>query len=324
ASAIASVEGINIGTTAGQVNVTWKPIAGVNEYNIYKAQPSTGTQVPAGALFGYIGSAYGAGFTDSNIIADYAQVPPRHYDPFARGQIIGVTPITGGTGYVATTTTAVITTGTGAGASVGVIVQNGAVVGFIVGDPGHDYQPGDTIAIAGAGTGATASLQVGAESGTYPSVPGYFQERRIYANTLNQTDTYFMSQPGAFRNFDSRIPPIDTDAIIGSPWSVQVDGIQWLVQTSGGLLVMTGRAAWLLVGAGTFATNVQAISPSSQDAVPQAFTGVSPTVPPIKITYDVIYVNSKGSYYYALPYQLYVLSEPIDLTELATHLFTDF
>src|ERR1019366_3347312 len=140
ASAIAAVEGINIGTTAGQVNVTWKPIAGVNEYNIYKAQPSTGTQVPAGALFGYIGSAYGAGFTDSNIIADYAQVPPRHYDPFARGQIIGVTPITGGTGYVATTTTAVITTGTGAGASVGVIVQNGAVVGFIVGDPGHDYQ----------------------------------------------------------------------------------------------------------------------------------------------------------------------------------------
>jgi hypothetical protein len=323
ASSAASVEGVNIGTTAGQVNVTWKQIAGVNEYNIYKAQPSTGTPIPGGSLFGYIGSAYGAGFTDSNIVADYAQVPPRHYDPFARGQIFGVVTITGGTGYT-TATTSVITTATGAGANIGVIVQNGAVVGFIVGDSGHDYQPGDTIAISGAGSGATASLQVGPESGTYPSVPGYFQERRVYGNTLNQTDTYFMSQPGAFTNFDSRIPPIDTDAIIGSPWSVQVNGIQWMIQTSGGLLVMTGSSAWLLVGAGTFATNVQAISPSSQDDVPQAFTGVSPIVPPIKINYDVLYVNSKGSYYFALPYQLYVPPEPIDLTELATHLFTDF
>lgn len=323
-SAIAGTKGVDISAKAGQVNVTWTPIAGVNEYNIYKAQPSTGTAVPGGALFGYIGSAYGGGFTDSNIVADYSQVPPRHYDPFARGQITGVNGITGGAGYTSAAT-AVITTSTGAGASIGVIVQNGAVVGFIVSDPGHDYEPTDTIAIVGPpGAGATASLQVGPESGTYPSVPGYFQQRRVYANTQNQTDTYFMSQPGAFKNFDSRIPPIDTDAIVGNPWSVQVNGIQWLIQTSGGLLVMTGSSAWLLAGQGSFATNVQAISPSSQDDVPQAFTGVSPIVPPIKINYDVIYVNSMGSYYYALPYQLYVLSEPIDLTELSSHLFTGF
>ena len=322
ASPVASVQGVDIATTAGQINVTWTSVAGVNQYNIYKAQPSTGTPVPTGSLFGYIGTAYGNGFTDSNIVGDYSQVPPLHKDPFARGQIFGVTPITGGTGY--TNAAAAITTSTGAGVSIGTVVQNGAVVGYIISDNGHDYAPTDTVTITGDGTGATASLIVGPESGTYPSVPGYFQERRVFANTLNQTDTYFMSQTGAFTNFDSRIPPIDTDAIIGSPWSVQVNGIQWMVQTSGGLLVMTGSSAWLLAGAGSFATNVQAISPSTQDDVPQAFTGVSPRVPPIKINYDVLYVNSKGSYYFALPYQLYVLSEPIDITELATHLFTDF
>ena len=323
ASDTANVTGVEIATTSGQVNIAWTQIPGVDQYNIYKAQPSIGTPIPGGSLFGYIGSAYGAGFIDSNILPDYSQVPPLHIDPFARGQILGVTPITGGTGYTAATT-ATITTATGASASIVVIVQNGSVVGFILDDAGHDYQPTDTIAIVGAGTGATASLQVGPESGTYPSVVGYFQQRRAYANTLNSTDTYFMSQPGAFTNFDSRIPTIATDAIIGSPWSVQVNGIQWMIQTSGGLLVLTGSSAWLLAGAGSFATNVQAISPSSQDDVPQAFTGVSPIVQPIKINYDVIYVNSKGSYYYALPYQLYVLSEPIDLTELSTHLFTGF
>lgn len=169
---------------------------------------------------------------------------------------------------------------------------------------------------------ATAELVVGPESGTYPSTVSYFQERRAYANTLNNPDTYFMSQPGSFTNFDSRIPTIASDAIIGSPWAVQVDGIQWMVPTSGGLLVMTGLSAWLLAGAGSFATNVQPISPSTQDAVPQAFSGCSATVPPIKINYDVIYVESKNSYYYDLPYQLYTLSEPIDITELSTHLFS--
>lgn len=322
ASPIARATGIEISTQAGQVNISWDSVIEVNQYNVYKAQPSTGVPIPGGSLFGYIGSAYGTAFTDVNIIPDFAQVPPRHVDPFARGQIIGVEGVSGGTGY--TVATATITTATGAGASIEVVVQNGAVVGYIVSDAGHDYGNGDTVTISGDGTGATASLLVGAQSGTYPSVPGYFQERRAFANTRNQTDTYFMSQPGAFKNFDSRIPPIATDAIVGSPWSVQVNGIQRMIQTSGGLLVMTGRSAWLLAGAGSFATNVQAISPSTQDDVPQAFTGVSPIVPPVKINYDIIYLNSKGSYYYALPYQLYVLSEPVDLTELSTHLFMGY
>jgi hypothetical protein len=108
-------------------------------------------------------------------------------------------------------------------------------------------------------------------------VVAYFQERRAYAYTLNNPDTYFMSQPGAFTNFDSRIPTIDTDAIIGSPWSVQVNGVQWMLPTTGGLMVFTGLQTWLLVGQGSFATNVGAISPSSQVTNPQPEIGCSPT-----------------------------------------------
>lgn len=324
ASPFGSTSGVSIATELGQINLSWSAVDDVNQYNIYKAQPSYGQSVPVGAQFGYIGSAFGVAFKDTNIVPDFSQVPPLHKNPFARGQIAGINIVTGGAGYTGTVT-ATITTSTGAGADLDVVTLNGAVVAVIVQDAGHDYATGDTVAFTGGGgIGATGTLVIGPHSGTYPSVPGYFQQRRVYANTLNSPDTYFMSQPGAFTNFDSRIPPIDTDAIIGSPWAVQVDGIQFMVQTSGGLLVLTGQAAWVLVGAGSFGTNAQPISPSSQDAVPQPNAGCSPTVPPIKINYDVIIVGAKGSFYYDIAYQLYATAEPVDLTQYATHLFVGF
>ena len=140
----------------------------------------------------------------------------------------------------------------------------------------HLKAAGDALVVTGDGEGAAASLTIGPESGTYPSVVSYFQERRAYANSLNAPDTYWMSQPGAFKNFDVRNPTIASDAVTGSPWAVQVNGIQWMLQTSGGLLVMTGLSAWLLASTGSFATNVQP------------------------------------------------LSEPIDLTEISSHLFTGY
>jgi hypothetical protein len=317
---------VDIAATAGSIVVTWTPSTtpGVNEYNIYKATPAYLAAVPPGALYGFAGTAYGASFVDGNIVADFSQVPPTHQNPFARGSIQSVEVLTS-TGTV-TTATYAITSANGTGAVLSLIIVGGVLEAILVEDGGEDYEPGDPIAITvtSGGGAATAELTIGPETGTYPSTVSYFQERRAYANTLNDPDTYFMSQPGAFTNFDTRIPTIDSDAITGSPWSFEVNGIQWMVPTSGGLLVMTGLSAWLLVGTGSFATNVQEISPSSQNVTTQAFSGCSPTVPPIKINYDVIYVEAMGSYYRDLPYQLYALSEPIDITENSSHLFKNY
>ena len=123
-----------------------------------------------------------------------------------------------------------------------------------------------------------------------------FQERRGYGYSLNNPDTYWFSQPGAPNNFDFRVPPISSDAITGSPWSVQVNGIQFFSIVAAGLLVWTGSSAWLLVGQGSFATNVQPLTPTSQVATPQAVTGYAPTVMPVKINYDVLFASSKGLY----------------------------
>lgn len=322
ASEIATItSAVDIASTAGTITLTLglSPTQGVNEYNIYKATPAYDASTPpTGALFGYAGSCYGAQFLDTNIVADFTQVPPTHQNPFARGQILGAKVINPGSGSSFTVT---INSTTGTDAVLVPIVVSDALVGFIDEDAGMNYQLTDTMTL---NNGATATLIVGPESGTYPGVPFYFQERRGYAYSLNNPDTYWMSQPGSFTNFDFRIPTIDSDAITGSPWSIEVNGIQWCIQAPAGLLVLTGLSAWLLVGTGSFATNVQAISPSSQVANPQPFTGCSPTVPPIKINYDIIYVQAQGSIYLDLPYQLYTLSEPIDLTQFSSHLFTDF
>jgi len=160
-------------------------------------------------------------------------------------------------------------------------------------------------------------------SSDFPSTVSYVQERRVFADTLNQPDTYFMSQPGAFRNFDTRTPTIDSDAITGAPWSVQVDGIQWMIDRPGGLVVLTGREAWQLTGPGGSSLNPQALTPANQQAQPQAFNGAHNHFPPVVIGEDIIYLQSKGSIFRDLTYQFYQnIYTGADLTLNSSHLFT--
>lgn len=170
------------------------------------------------------------------------------------------------------------------------------------------------------GSGATAKLVVGKSSGTYPGVCAYFQQRRVYASSLNKPDTYWMSQPGLFLNMDSSIPVTDGDSITGTPWAQQINGIQFLVPMPGGLVVLTGKGAWQLNGG-----QQAAITPSNQDAVPQAYNGCNSTVQPIVNNYDIIYVQSKGSILRDLSYNFFTnIYTGTDLTILSNHLFTGF
>lgn len=322
ASAIIHVPtAVDIASTAGSIKLTWTPVSGVQVYNVYKAQPGyAGTLVPVGAMFGFAGQALGGELIDSNIVPDFQQVPPKHKNPFARGQIIAVTPTAAGAGY--TSATATVTSGTGSGAVLQVGIVSGGVAYIIIDDAGRNYAVGDTVVITGDGAGATAVIRVGPSTGTFPSVPAYFQQRRFYANSLNLPDTYWGSQPGAYSNFDSRIPTVDSDSITGTPWAVQINGIQFMLPMPGGLMTLTGLEAWLLGGTGGSALAPQPITPSSQQAVPQAFNGCHNHVPPVKIDQDIIYVQAKGSNVrniaYNLPNNIYT---GLDLTLNSSHLF---
>lgn len=325
ASVIANIpNAVNISSTAGSITVNWTPVAGVRQYNIYKAQPGYGTAIPVGALFGFAGTTYGTSFIDSNIVPDFSQVPPLYTNPFARGAVTGVTITNGGSGYF-TSATITVNSGTGSGAVIAAVAQGGVIVGAVIYSAGSGYIPSDTITITGDGSGATATLTVGALTGTYPSAVSYVQQRRLYANSQNQPNTYWMSQPGAFTNFDRRIPTIDSDAITGNPWAVQVNGIQFVVNMPGGGIVLTGDDAWQLTGNGGSSLNPQPITPSTQQAQPQAYNGCHTHIPPIKIDYDILYVQAKGSIVRNLSYQYYQnIYTGIDLTLNSPQLFTGF
>lgn len=325
ASINADVLNNNISINAGTNTIKWNTVTGATSYNIYAAVPAFTTTPFAnpgfvGGTYGFIGSSFGLQFLDTNIIPDFTRTAPTHNDPFARGSIASVTVVTGGSGYTQSTVGYTITTSTGSGFRGEPIIESGSFVGFLIYDNGKDYANTDTIAITG-GTGATATLIVGPQTGTYPGTVQFFQQRLVYADTINEPDTYFMSQTGLYNNFDSSLPTVDSDAIIGAPWGVQINGIQFMQPTITGLLAFTGNGVWLINGGSSGA----AITPSNQNAQAQAQIGCSALVPPLYLNLHILYVQSKNSVVRDVAYDfINNVFKGTDLTILSNHLFTGY
>ena len=304
----------DISVYAGSNAISWNAVSGATSYNIYGATPSYVTAVPVGSQFGFLGSAFGTQFTDTNIAANFTQTAPTHQNPFARSSITQVVFSAGGSGY-STSTGYSITTSTGSGFAGFPIVSSGALVGFFITNGGQNYAAGDTISFT-VGTGAMATLTLSPSSGTYPGVVAYFQQRRGYAYTINQPDTYFFSKTGLYSNFDYGIPTTDNDAITGTPWAQQINGIQWMIPMPNGLVVLTGNGGWLLNG-----VNGGAFTPASQSAIQQANVGASAIVQPILINADILFVQAKNSIVRDLTYNFFTnIYMGEDKTILANHL----
>ena len=159
-----------------------------------------------------------------------------------------------------------------------------------------------------------------ASTGASPGTIQYFQQRLVYANSINNPNTYNMSQPGLYTNFDYSIPTIDSDAITGTPWGIQVNGIQWMVPTITGLLTFMGNGVWLVNGG-----NSIAITPSNQNAQLQSGIGCSATVNPLVIGIHVLYVQAKNSIVRDINYNfLYNVFTGEDITIWSNHLFLGY
>jgi hypothetical protein len=311
--------------------LSWPAVKGATYYNIYAESPraiqSTAPTYPPTYIAGRIGQTSTTSFVDTGVTPDYSLGPPQHNNPFSRGAIVSGNVTNGGGGYKFEGATGTIGTSTGSGGIVTPVnVLPGAYIGSIyIYNAGSNYTQGDTLTInanGSGGSGATATLTIGPESGTYPGVVGYFQQRRFYASTQNNPDTYWASQTGLYLNFDTHFPTVNNDALTGSPWAIAVDGIQWLIAMPGGLIALTGRQAWQLTGPGGSSQNPQPITPSGQEAQPQMFNGISATVFPIRIDDEVIFVQSKGSIYRMFKYQyFYNIYTGNDITEFSTQLF---
>lgn len=157
--------------------------------------------------------------------------------------------------------------------------------------------------------------------GNNPSAVGFFQQRLVFAASVSQPQTFWMSQTGFFFNFDVSDPVQANNAITGTLSSGYQNTIRSMTSVASGLLMLTDRATWLING-GTGAGS--AVSPSSIVANIQSSSGTS-DVPPILANYDVLYVQAKGSVIRDNAYNIYYnVFTGTDVSVLSSHLFYGF
>lgn len=384
--------------TPGSNTMTWAAIPGAVSYNLYSTGVTYGGPTPAGAIFGYIGSATGTSFIDTNIAPDYSQTPPIARNPFEGSGVdsVAVTSagvytsvptvtFTGAASTIVATAAAVLqvqgtpTVGAGgagyaindrvsftngvvlivntiaggavtswkpansAGGSVGSVssgatpvnpviqlttsgVGAGATANLVWGvgivqvlNPGAGYLSVPTVTFSSGAATATATLS--ATSNGYPSVPGFFQQRLVLAAPTGSPQTFYMSQPGKYFNYNISFISQADDAITGTLVSGQLNTIREMVPQPTGLLMFTDRNSWLING-GT--GQGSAVSPSALVANAQSFNGIS-DVPLITANFDILYVQAKGSIVRDSAYNIYAnVYTGTDISAIASHLFYGF
>ncbi len=231
--------------------------------------------------------------------------------------VIGITD--GGQNYYGPVTVTVAN-GLGSGCTFTPIISNG-VIGFIsVGGAGNGigYEAGSSLTFTQQpGSGATFNASFD-PSGNYPSCATYFQQRKVFAGSLNNPQTIWMTQPADYKNMDISNPSESDDAIVATIASNQVNAIKWLVPMNN-LVILSSGGAWLLVGG--MVTSPVAVTPTNTVVVPQNYVGCA-DLPPIVINYDILYVQAKGSIIRDLAYNFWVnVYTGTDMSVLAQHLF---
>ena len=88
--------------------------------------------------------------------------------------------------------------------------------------------------------------------------------------------SFYLSRPGSYFNFDISQPSRADDAISATLVSGTLNNIKAVIPSNSGMLVLTDKASWVVNGG----TAGAALTPSSLNANPQSFVGAS-DVPPI-------------------------------------------
>lgn len=234
----------------------------------------------------------------------------------AGGSVTAITVLNPGSVTSGTTPTnpmaMISTSGTGTGLTISPSWGVGAV---IIINAGVGYGSTPTINFSTGAATATATLQ--AASNGNPAVPAFFQQRLVLAAPNGAPQTFYMSQPGAYFNFNITDPVQSDNAITGTLVANTLNTIKAIVPSTAGMLILTDKASWIVNG-GASGT---AVTPTSIVANAQSWVGAN-DVPPIVSNYDVLYVQSKGSAVRDLTFNIYFnVFTGTDITIIASHLF---
>lgn len=125
--------------------------------------------------------------------------------------------------------------------------------------------------------------------GNWPSTVAYHEQRKFFANSVKQPQTFWATQTGNFKNMNVSSPTQDDDAITRTLVASQVNAIKHMVSMNV-LIMLTSGAEWKCFPG----SNNDAITPANCYTKPQSFNGSS-DLQPIAANDTILYVQEKGS-----------------------------
>lgn len=288
----------------------------INVTLTFAAAPAGGATATGVPIFGAVSAVVSAGGT-SYVVNDTITIAGGavfRVSATAAGAVTAVVLVTVGSlsGTITNPYGQVATTGLGFGCT---LTVTWAVIGVTIVSAGAGYVTAPAITFSSGAAAATAILSP--ISAGNPSVPSYFDQRLVLAAPPNAVQTFYMSQPGSYFNFNISNPIQSDDAITGSIVSQQLNTIKSMIPMPSGLVLFGDRQAWLVNGGSAGAP----ITPIDAKANAQAYNGAS-DVPPIVVNFDIIYVQAKGSYVRDLTFNFYTnIYTGTDISILSSHLF---
>lgn len=156
-------------------------------------------------------------------------------------------------------------------------------------------------------------------SSNFPKACAHYQQRRFFANTLNDPDSIWGSRTGFLSNFGISSPLQDDDSVSFRLAGNNHHAIQHMRALKSGLVLLTGGGEWTITsGDGP----KRPITPSSIHGDQETYVGCSTAVRPVVVGNTVIYAQARNSVIRELAFDQNVEGlAGRDLSVWSSHLF---
>jgi len=153
--------------------------------------------------------------------------------------------------------------------------------------------------------------------GKYPAAVSYYQQRRVFAGTLDQPQNVWMTRSGTESNLTYSLPSRDDDSIGFRVAAREANTIRHIVPLQD-LVLLTSSGEWRLEG------SEGPISPSNIKVGPQSYVGAN-NVQPVIVNNSLLYAAARGGHVREMGFSNdaggYITG---DLSLRAPHLFDTF
>lgn len=152
-------------------------------------------------------------------------------------------------------------------------------------------------------------------TGDYPGAVSYFEQRRVFASTIDKPQNIWMTRSGTESAMSYSLPVRDDDRVAFRVAAREATAIRHIVPLSE-LLLLTSSGEWRVAS-----VNSDAVTPTSISVRPQSYVGAN-NVQPVVVNNTTIYCAARGGHARELSYNWQANGFVTgDLSLRAAHLF---